>query len=511
MANWLDNLRQLFATPSIDVARAAQKEARPRAGRPLAIEDELSVAAGREFIMGISPYAKGREWMFYTVDDIVRKKGGFQEYTAMKKDDAVKAALAFKKVLIYGRSFDVKPASDSAEDKEVADFVQWNLEQAHFKRVIRDALTALEYGFSYGEIMWTLKEYPKGGTCVAFKEVKQRDPDTARFYMDVHGNLVRIEQVDVFGRIVDLPVSKILHYAHEGDFGNPYGESDLRAVYKNWWAKKYLVNFWNTYLERLGAPTLLMKYPEGASSTLQAALRSILSDLGNRAEMLVPQGVQVDVIEGTRAGQATFNEALVYHDSAIGRGILMPALLGIGQNVQRGSDSQSRLQLRTMFKITDEIGREITDLVQDKIIRPLVDYNFDVKEYPTIIWQDYGEYEAFEIADVIRLLHNAGIIDMNQEDVNYVRAIVGLPIRGRSDDEDEVLRPLPAPTGTGGNPPTTPQAGGAAQGNEGSKTGGAGEAANTNRPVRASTSTGVRLLTERVEKLEARLLGEVEE
>lgn len=485
------------ATPNPDPERPARREreeGRRRRGPRASIEQEVSVASGRDFIMGVDPTRKSNEYLFYTVDDIIRMKGGFSEYKKMRHDDGVKAAMSFKKILIYGRQYDLDPASESAKDQEVAEFVQWALKRAKFKRIIKEMLTAMEYGFSVGEIVWEYATY-KGKPCITVKAVKFRDPETVQIFLDKHGNITRFTQKDTNYTDIELPVERILHYAYQGELGNVYGTSDYRSIYKNWWAKKFLVNFWNVYLERLGSPTLLMKYPKGASAKLQSTLQQILKDLGNRAEILVPEGVAVDVLESTRAGQATYNEALTYHDGAIAKGILVPALLGFGDEQTRGADSQSRLQLRTLFKVTDEIGQECSEIVQEKLIRQLVDLNFEVTEYPEIIWQSYGEYEATEIADVIRLLHNAGIIDPDQEDVNFVRSIVGLPVRTRKDDEDEVLRPLPAPQGTGMNPPTS-GAGSAGQGNEKGKIGGAGGAgkqaggAKARAPVRASSPPG---------------------
>lgn len=488
------------ASPSPDTARPEKKRSEERASRrgpKSAIEQEVSVASGRDFIMGIDPTKRLNQFRFVNVDEIIRMKGGFTEYKRMLHDDGVKAALSFKKILVYGRSYDIDPASDSEKDKDVADFVTWAFKRAKIKRVVKEMLTALNFGFSVGEILWEYTLY-KGKPCITLKGVKFRDPETIEFNLDKHGNIKSIIQIDTQfnANEIELPINRVLHYAHQGELGNVYGVSDLRSIYKNWWAKKFLINFWNVYLERLGSPTLLMKYPKGASTKLQSTLKEILQDLGNRAEILVPEGVAVDVLESTRAGQATYNEALTYHDAAIAKGILVPALLGFGEKQTRGADSQSRLQLRTLFKVTDEIGQECSEIIQEKIIKPLVDLNFDVTEYPDLIWQSYGEYEATEIADVIRLLHNAGIIDPDQEDVNYVRSIVGLPVRGRKDDEDEVLRPLPAPQGTGLNPPTSEGSGGAKQGNETGKTGGAGgggpqaAGAKARAPVRASAAAG---------------------
>jgi phage gp29-like protein len=489
------------AATAPDPSRPDKKRTADRASRrgpKAAIEQEITVASGRDMIMGIDPTKRSNSFRFLNIDEIIRMKGGFTEYKRMKNDDAVKAALSFKKILVYGRAYDLDPASDDEKDKDVADFVTWAFKRAKLKRIVKEMLTALDYGFSVGEIIWEYALY-KGKPCITLKTVKFRDPETIEFNLDRHGNIANVIQIDTQfnANEINIPYSKVLHYAHQGELGNVYGVSDLRSIYKNWWAKKFLVNFWNVYLERLGSPTLLMKYPKGASSKLQQTLKEILSDLGNRAELLVPEGVAVDVLESTRAGQATYNEALIYHDGAIAKGILVPALLGFGDKQTRGADSQSRLQLRTLFKVTDEIGQECSEIIQEKIIKYMVDLNYDVQEYPELIWQSYGEYEATEIADVIRLLHNAGVVDMDQEDVNYVRSIVGLPVRGRKDDEDEVLRPLPAPQGTGANPPTSADAGGAKQGNETGKTGGAGgggkqsSGAKARAPVRNSADGGV--------------------
>ena len=58
-------------------------------------------------------------------------------------------------------------------------------------------------------------------------------------------------------------------------------------------------------------------------------------------------------------------------------------------------------------------------------------------------------FEAFEITDAIKELFNAGIIEMDQEDVNYARSVLGLQIRGE-DHEDEIRRPDPSAAMPGG-------------------------------------------------------------
>jgi len=391
---------------------------------------------------------------FLPVDDLINRKG-WKIYRDMRHDDQVKATLAFKKILVHGRAWEIKPAeADNAEAEKIAKFVKMNLERINFKRVAREALSALDFGFSLGEIIWEVQEVD-GNKMLLIKGIKHRDPEHIKIHADKHGNIMKFVQESSYGERIELSFPKVWHYAHQSEFQNHYGVSDLRAAYRNWWAKKFLINFWNVFLERLGSPMTLMKYPLGASDELKRLLKGILSGLSAKSEILVPEGVEVELVEATRAGNATYAEALQYHDTAISRALLVVALLGLGgDGVSRGADSQSRLQLRVLFKMADELGKDLIETFSEQVIKPLVDMNFEHKDlYPTFLWQDYGEFEGIEVADTIRLLHAAGIVDMDQEDVNYARSILGLPLRKEGDPEDEVIRPHPLPPPADPNKP----------------------------------------------------------
>lgn len=389
------------------------------------------------------------------IDDII-KRHGLKEYKRVRVDDQVKAALSFKKILTYGRSFDMDPADDSDEAKEIAEFVTWSLGRINIKSILREALTALDFGFSIGEVLFELVE-KDGRTVIGLKDVKFRDPEPFQIVTDQHGNIQKFEQRTVWGKVIPVSPDKVFHFVHNKEFQNHYGSSDLRSIYKNWWAKKYLINFWNVHLERFGSPMTAIKYPQGASAEMKTSLKAILSGLQSKTEILIPQGVEIDILEGSKTGTGDFKSALEYHDGGIARGILVPALLGFGAPTGPGGEGQDRLQLRTLFKVTQQLGDDLSFEFMRQVIWQLIDLNFDHKGlYPKWMWADYGEFEASEIADSIRLLHNAGVIDMDQEDVNYARGVVGLPIRDE-DDPDEVLRPNPAPQGANMPPPPAEQ------------------------------------------------------
>lgn len=435
-------------------ATAKAKVGASTTGRKPAIYKENLVIDG-ETMRSYLPVAKDKQAIrFLPTDEIISRKG-WKVYRDMRNDDQVKATMSFKKILIHGRALEVQPAEvDNAESDAVAKFVEWNLQRINMKRILREALSAFDFGFSIGEILWEPTEY-EGNTVVALKNIKHREPENIEIEADMHGNIKNFVQEPRWGQIININPKKVWHYAHNTEFQNHYGVSDLRAAYKNWWSKKFIINFWNVFLERMGQPMVTMKYPLGASEELKNTLKTILTGLSTKTEILVPEGVEIELIEAQRAGKGDYNEALRYHDNALARSMLVVALLGAGgDEITRGADSQARLHLRVLFKMADEIAKDLIHTFHEQVVRQLVDMNFTTKKYPRLIWQDYGEFEGIEVADTIRLLHAAGILDMKQEDVNYARSILGLPLRREGDKEDEVIRPpQPPPPGNANAPP----------------------------------------------------------
>lgn len=428
-------------------------------GRPRADETESMVVGNDLLASMVQPGAGGV--YFLSIDEIIKRRG-WATYNEMIHDDQVKATLAFKKTLVSGRTYDLKPASEDADAVKQAKFAQEIMCRLNMKEVWRNALTAFEFGYSVAEKVYTRDVWDEDGQQYVFIEkISHRDPRDIQLKMDQHGNFMGARQQSQ-GKYIDVTPDKLWLHTHDKRFGNLYGNSDLRAGYRSWFAKKFIIQFWNVFLERFGAPMTTMKYPQGASEELKLKLKGILSNLASKTEILIPEGVEIALIEATRGGNAGYAEALSYHNNSIARAILMVALLGVDGDSTRSSngDSQSFLHLRILFKLADELSQELARGFMDQVIKPLLDINFEKPQYPTFIWQDYGQFEGMKVADEIRQLHTAGIIDMDQDDVNYVRSILGLPLRGEDDKPDEVIRPdhpLPPPGGGAAQPPAAPQ------------------------------------------------------
>lgn len=455
-------------------------------GRPRQIEGEQGVVSDGLMASMVRPGVGGV--YFLPVDEIIRRKG-WQVYKDMLHDEQIKQCLRFKKLLIHGREWEIQPADSSPKAKEVAAFVQWNMERLNFNRVFEAGLSCLEFGYSWGEIVWGRAVYPGDGEQkVVVNRIAHRDPQRCYLEMDWHGNFTGHRQISM-GQNILLPPQKGWFYTYNERFGDIYGESDLRSAYRSWWAKKFIINFWNVFLERLGQPMMLMKYPQGASDDLKAILKKILTNLSSKTEVLVPAGVEVNLIEATRAaGNGNYEGALKFHNSSIAKAILMSTIFSEADST-RVSQDIGFVHLRMLFKMTDMIAQDMVKSFMDQVVRQLIAFNYGEenveKLLPKFIWQDYGQYSAQLIADEIRQLHAAGIIEMDQSDVNYVRSILGLPIRDPDDHPDKVIRPVALPlTGQGAAKPPPPD-----QGNKNASKGG-GAAAEEEQPAGPSTPGG---------------------
>lgn len=437
-------------------------------GRPRAIEGEQMVISTGLLASMVRPQQGGV--YFLPVDEIVRRQG-WRTYQDMENDDQVKATLAFKRILVVGRKWALQPADKTPQAQEIADFVTWCMCKINMDYVLREACTAFQYGYSLGELVWTRDTYD-GKQVVCLEKLPHRDPKELYLKIDTHGNYIGVQQQSL-GQIINIVPEKTWLYSYDKHFGNLYGNSDLRAAYRSWWAKKFLINFWNVFLERMGAPMMTMKYPTGSSNDLKETLKSIMKNLASKTEVLIPEGVTIDLVEATRGGTATYSDALSYHDNAIARSILLPAVFGLGgeNEKSRGADSQSTIQLRLIFKMADQISNEISSSFMEQVAKQIVFLNYGQDAVdnlmPNFFWQDYAEYQATLIADEIRQLHIAGVIDMDQDDINVVRSLVSLPQRGRDDKPDELVRPAPPPPPGGATPPPP-----AAQGNSRADKGG---------------------------------------
>lgn len=250
---------------------------------------------------------------------------------------------------------------------------------------------------------------------------------------------------------VRIATAKCVHVAFnaQGKFGNPYGRSLLRRVYKWYVLKDSLTRMMATALDRKGTPLTLvfadsnttLENPEENSSgenPRQVRQKGIRADKAaldafknvHNDSVIVLPGKEGEIFKAQTLNQTSnvddFLNAIRFCNQSIMRGIMVPALLMNGGDGS-GSYALGQEHAQTFDKICDSMNGVITSAIIEQLIAKAIRLNF-----PESVWKKDGfgsfgrrELTADEIDKEMATIEravNVGAVDMNDlNDLNAVR------------------------------------------------------------------------------------------
>ncbi|HPI77042.1 MAG TPA: DUF935 family protein [bacterium] len=411
--------------------RVAEYSARAEGGTEGESAGAGSVPAGAERERGVdSQIARQRGpggfTGFVNPDELAAGKG-LETYDRMMTDAQVRMAVNYKRFAVISADWDVVPGGPGKRDADIAAFAKRSLElmRGSVVQTVFGVMNALVHGYSISEMVFKPVESGEDAGRWRIDAIKPKHPRDYEFEIDPFGNLTGLELIDENGRRSKLPLWKFVVYTYLPEFNRPWGRSDLRAVYKHWWSKDFLLKWWNIYLETYGAPTRVGKYPAGATpESRQADLKRVLRDIVNNTAITIPDDMDIEFISA--AGDAGFESAVEYHDRQIVKGILGQTLT-TGEGAHCGSYALGSVHADTLEDYVSFLRRDIAESVMsEQVIRRLVDFNFaDVESYPSFEWRPRREKVVLaSVSDIVALM-DAGIA--TEADRNILRARVDLP------------------------------------------------------------------------------------
>lgn len=384
--------------------------------------------------MNESRILKGITFHDFNPDLLVRTKG-LNVYDQMRLDDEVKAALTLKKQAVISPGWDIEPSSEDPRDVEIAEFVEDTLNRIDgtVENMLMQVMTALDYGYSVVEKVWKIQDKGEFKEKIVYKSFKSKKPHNYEFDTDEFGNLKRdglvLTGIDVNER--RLPINKFIIYAHQQEFGNPYGTSDLRSAYRPWWSKDNAVKFWNIALERYGSPLAIGKVKRNTPGA-GARLLAILDKIQNKQSLVFnADDFDLDFLEASKNIGKAFDLALAFNNKAISRSILLPDRLSSdGGSGATGSFAMSKSHFDVFLWVVNFLRRELEDKVMfEQIIRPLVDTNFaDVDNYPIFKFRPLTDEQKIDLAGAFAsAVQKGSITNVTLEDENYTRRVLSYP------------------------------------------------------------------------------------
>jgi len=368
----------------------------------------------------------------YNPDDDLAQRKGLWTYEKMRTDDQVKAALKLKKGSVLSTGWEIQAASDAPEDQDVKEFFEYVLTHfdplyGSFDDCLEEILSAVDFGFSVTEILYTVYETGPWAGKVGLRTLKTRKPHTFYFAQDAHGNLfpdgVRQGQNK-------YPIEKFLLYSFQRQFGNWYGLSDLRAAYRPWWAKDNVLRWWLIFLERFGIPITLGKYTSGTRAEDVLALRTALENLQANTTITYPDRYTIDLKEASAQGAIIFERTIDKLDLAIARALLVPSMLGISPQPDIGAYAQARKHFDVFLLILDDIRRDLReDVIQNQLFARLLGINFADRDPPQFEFKPYTEMGTMQLFDAWLKAVSVAAVRPTAEDEDHIRVLTGFPER----------------------------------------------------------------------------------
>lgn len=294
----------------------------------------------------------------------------------------------------------------------------------------------------------------KGSQRVVWRKWASRHPvDITDWEYDANGGLQRIKMLPNFNMVTVpnaagaspivgepstqpvLPIKDLLVFSFDKEAGNAQGMSLLRSAYKPWYFKENLYKIDAIQKERHGIGVPIIKLPP----QWKAADRTLADEMGRnlrtneKAHITLPPMWEISFAE--LKGQLTNAiSSIEHHDSQIAKNVLAGFL-----NSQDGQVSKDAMDI--FLKGTRFIADVIRDVINRYAIPQLVNYNWDVDEYPELKVRRIGETVDLRVLSfALRNFIGADVIRPDDDVEDWVRYEMDMP-KPDPDSRRQVVTP----------------------------------------------------------------------
>jgi hypothetical protein len=340
-------------------------------------------------------------------------------------DGTIKALLRAIMLPILSSTLRVDPASESAQDKEVAEFVERQLTgmTRTFEDTIREALLVLPYGHYVFEIVYRLDADGR----IGLKKLAPRLPSTIRAWQTEDGQ-DGITQYTQSGQLVSIPIEKLVIFTNEKEGDNWQGISILRNAYKAWYMKENLEKIDAISHERHGVGIPYVK-PSGNPQERDKQ-EAITTAKNMRASeegfAYIPSGWEYGFFDMHLAAGRSPLESIQYHRFEILLSVLASFLtLGSTDSGSRAlsSDLSEFFEMSLKFLANTVLAAPLNKF----LVQRLVDLNFSVTDYPKIRFDGIGKVDFATITKSLVEMNTIGTFTPQLDVENYLRRAMGVP------------------------------------------------------------------------------------
>ena len=289
---------------------------------------------------GLTPVRLAAIFREADTGDVMRQMELFEEME--EHDPHLFSQLQTRKNAVTGLDFEITAFGDEPRDKEIAEFVEEQLNGIEgMEDIETDLLDAIGKGIAVSEIMWG---YDSGRVVV--REIKNRHQK--RFFWDGVDDSFRCRTDETPSGIL-LPKNKFIIHKYKARSGHPARAGILRVVAWMYLFKNYDIKDWISFAEVYGLPFRLGKYAPGSSDEEKRALMQALIQLGADAAGIIPEGASIEFVTAEKTSSTDLYERLArYCDEQISKAIL-------GQTLTSDSGGGSYAQSKTHNEVRHDL------------------------------------------------------------------------------------------------------------------------------------------------------------
>lgn len=308
--------------------------------------------------------------------------------------------------------------SDDVPTLRTRDRFSWS---AH----LRLALLSLPFGHMVFEQVYRIDDTTG---LARLRKLGPRMPETiTKWNVARDGGLVSVEQgtVGAGSGNITLPVSRLVVYVNEREGGEWWGQSLLRAAYKNWIIKDRLLRTQAQAIDRNGMGLPVYTGAAGAPQEDVDAGAELAQRVraGDNSGLGLPSGAKMELL-GVQGQVPDAKPAVEYHDSQIAAAVLAQ-FLNLGK--QTGSWALGSVFADTFVESLQAVAQEIADTATQHVVEDIVDINYGPDELaPRIVFDEIGSQTA-QIAAALKMLVDAGVLTPDPGLESYIRTGLGLP------------------------------------------------------------------------------------
>jgi SPP1 gp7 family putative phage head morphogenesis protein len=379
----------------------------------------------------------------YNPDDLAGKKGLDIYKTMQQRDGQVKAIFLLKKHARLSTPWSIRPEDENDEDAiNQSNFIEYCFSdmRGNINNSLLKIWNAMRDGYSIAEINYKIISGGEFKGMIGIDNIKIRKAKNYMFECDEFGNIKENGLVEAGYK--HLSINKFILFTYnpnDDDSDSIYGESDFRAAYRYYFSNDIIQRFWNIYLEKYGQPTVIGHYPSGTPKLKQNEYLEILKNIQINTAMVMPVGLEAELLEATRRGDAGYKEAFDCNNNMIARSLLVGSLI-MDAGEQQGSYALSKTHFDIFIYILDYLGNETEDtIIREQVIKRLIDFNFPQPKYPYFKFESLIKEDQKGKAEIAKMLVDAGLINPEED---WVREFLKIPAK-----EEGIILPQPKPAG----------------------------------------------------------------